>query len=82
MLADCAGNMVHKGSALSTIAPRPYRTEVGVANMAVAARKCARWKAAARLHTHVMYVLSIVHTKRASSMAAPPTRNQDLNIAV
>ena len=48
-LVESAANMVAVGSALLTTVPRPSMQEVGVLSMAVATRKCARWKAAALL---------------------------------
>ena len=49
--------------------------------MAVAARQCARWKAAALLLEHMVFVKNMEHAGSACLMAALPTHNQDLNIA-
>ena len=81
LLVESAANMVLKDSALSTIAPRPSKHEAGVASMAVAARKCARWKAAALLQQHVVSVASTVRMDCVSLMAALPTPNLELNVA-
>ena len=81
LLAGSAASMVPMGSALSTTASPPSMQEEGVASMAVATGKCARLKAAALLHTLVVYVASMVHVDRASMMAATLTPDLDLNIA-
>ena len=81
-LVGFVASMAPMGSALSTTAPQPSVQEEGVSSMAESARrKCARWKAAALLHTHVVSVASMVHMEHASLVGAPPTPEQDLNIA-
>ena len=80
LLVGCAANTVLKGSVLLTTAPQQLPAEVCVSNMAVAARKYARWKAAALLHMHVVYVLSMEHVSSARLLVALPTHNSDLNI--
>ena len=59
-LVGSAGSMVPMGSALSTSAPLLHKQEDCVASMGVAARKCARRKAAALLLKHVVYVASMM----------------------
>ena len=78
-LVGSAGNMEAMGVALSATAPQPLVHEDCVSSMAVAG-KSARWKAAALLHTLVVYVASMKRLERASLMGALPTHNLDLNI--
>ena len=81
LLVGSAASMVATDSALSTTAQRPSKQEKGVTSMAVAARKCARWKAAALLHNHVVSVLSMVLMERAHLMAALPAHEMELHCA-
>ena len=82
LVMECAESMVPVGSVLSNTATLLYKQEAGVASMAVAARKCARWKAAVVLHKHVVSVLSMVLMESACLVGALPTHDLDLNIAV
>ena len=69
--------MAPMGSALSAIAtllPNLPKKETA-AGIAVAARKCARRKAAPLLLEHVASVASMVLVACASSMDAPPTQH-------
>ena len=77
---DFAPNMVPAGSALGSGAPRPLNLEEGVPSTC-AARKGAKWKGVILLLLNVVFAASMVHTERASLMAAPPTQELDLNIA-
>ena len=75
--------MVPVGSALSAIAqllPHQQQKE-GAVGIVVAARKCARLKAAPLLLQHVVSVASMVLVEHASMMDAPLTYNLDQNIA-
>ena len=77
LLVGSAANMALKDSAISTTVPRPPEQKEGVASMAVAARKCARRKAAALLQQLVVSAPSMVQMERASLMAVLPVHDLD-----
>ena len=66
---------------LSTPALLMLLQEAVVSNMAVAARRYARWKAAALLSMHVASVENMEPVGRASLMAAQPMHNLYPSIA-
>ena len=68
-------------SVRSTSAPLPSKPEAGAASTAVAARKCARRKAAPLLQKHVVSAPSTVHMEPASPKDAPPAHSPELRIA-
>ena len=74
-------NMAEEGSARSTSAPVLSQLEAGAASTAVAAGKCARRKAAPRVHKHVASVASTARVAPASLKDAPATHALDLHIA-
>ena len=84
-LVNSAKSMAPLGSALSATAqllPDRKQKETATGTAGIAARKCARRKAALLLPEHVVSVPSTVLKASASLMAAPPTQTVvDLRIA-
>ena len=76
-LVGSARNTAPMGSALSAVAALPpYRQrKERAASTAVADRKCARRKAAPRLHYHAASAGNMALSERARLMAAPPTQS-------
>ena len=77
----CARSMAPMGSARLTIARLPLIQEDCVADMAVAAKKCARLRTARRLLMPVAVAEGTVRMAGARLMDAPPRQHKDSSIA-